>query len=401
MTHTITLSRTVNAAPPHVYRAFTNRTMIQSWFCDAALSHVQPGGAVMFAWNNVDYAVVGQFTALETPHHIAFSWQGIGEPAVSQVEIQLTAEGAGTRVDLTHRELAEDGPYPPDMYHANWAEGLDNLAYFVESGNDLRIQSKPMMGIMPGALSPEQLEALGLAPDTGMLVDGVVDGFSAANAGLQKGDIVLTLGGQELGTFQKYLAAIAPFKGGDSAEVTYLRAGERHTLHMELVARPEPQYPATPADLAAAAQADLDEIQAALDALLDGVDETTLAARPAPDEWSANEVLAHMIFTERFVHLAIYAAVLDADPPVFPGNPDVQRVGILAAYATGAELRAEFKRAQAETVAQMASLSADLVEHKAAWATIAGLLQLKPHTLGHVEQIREALAVVQGAAVGA
>ncbi len=70
--------------------------------------------------------------------------------------------------------------------------------------------------------------SLGVMPDytysaNGMRVDGVLDGRAAQKAGLEKGDIIVELGGKEVGDIYDYMEALSQFKSGDSTKVKVKR----------------------------------------------------------------------------------------------------------------------------------------------------------------------------------
>ena len=64
------------------------------------------------------------------------------------------------------------------------------------SGPDLRITNRPMMGISPSDFNAEIAKKLGVPVNTGMRLDGVVDGMGAQSAGLQKDDVLIEFAGR-------------------------------------------------------------------------------------------------------------------------------------------------------------------------------------------------------------
>ncbi len=80
---------------------------------------------------------------------------------------------------------------------------------------------------------------LGVLPDygfdgKGMKISGTNDGGAAANAGLQGGDIIIRLGGEELEDIYGYMGALNKLKKGQLTTVTVLRDGEELTLDLQL-----------------------------------------------------------------------------------------------------------------------------------------------------------------------
>lgn len=82
------------------------------------------------------------------------------------------------------------------------------------------------------AMAPKFSVTLGVMPDymydgEGMRIDGVTEDKAAANAGLQKGDIVTLLGEVKVVDMMSYMKALGQFKKGDSAPIEYLREGKK------------------------------------------------------------------------------------------------------------------------------------------------------------------------------
>lgn len=96
------------------------------------------------------------------------------------------------------------------------------------------------------ALSRRNLRVrLGIIPDMvgddqpGMLVDTVMDGGPAKEAGLQDGDRLMKIGDEDIRDIYGYMRAMRPFKPGDVVDVVIIREGEKKTLKVKLqAARP-------------------------------------------------------------------------------------------------------------------------------------------------------------------
>jgi len=99
------------AAPPEVvFPYFTDPALIVTWIGERADLDPRPGG--MFALDFASTAARGRYVAVEPPRRVVFTW-GIPEdgtlpPGASTVEVVLAADGDGTIVHLTHRDLPED-----------------------------------------------------------------------------------------------------------------------------------------------------------------------------------------------------------------------------------------------------------------------------------------------------
>lgn len=79
--------------------------------------------------------------------------------------------------------------------------------------------------------APKFSVTLGVVPDylfdgKGMRISGVKEGRTAANAGLQEGDIVTKMGDIEVVDMMSYMKGLAAFKEGDKTTVVILRDGK-------------------------------------------------------------------------------------------------------------------------------------------------------------------------------
>lgn len=395
---TITLTQRVPASPARVYKAFTNAMGLREWFCDQSQVDLRVGGVIFMAWN-MGYFASGHFTALKPDEQVAFTWQGTGELAPTQVEVTLQKEGDGTLVTLTHSGMGEGETWDgiSAQYEQNWKGALESLSYSFETGFDLRLMRRPMLGIFPGGLDDKTAEKLGLPTKEGIYLDSVVEKQGAAAAGLQRGDLMISLGGKALTDFPSLQAAAEQHRAGDTVEVIFYRGPEKKTVQMTLSRRPEPDVPTTPDGLAAAFRERQTALNTELDTMMQGVSEAEAAQAPATGEWSANEVLAHLIHSERWRQMVIWNVVGGEDNVPWQDNNAVQRAPILAAYQSNAELVAEFKRSAEGTAAALGSIPADFVgENRASFLRLAQfILTFEGHTTRHFQQMREAIEAVR------
>lgn len=80
--------------------------------------------------------------------------------------------------------------------------------------------------------------SLGVMPDytyteSGMRVDGVIDGRPGQLAGMQKGDIITKLGDLDIKDIYAYMEALSKFKPGDNAEMRLKRNGQEMILQVK------------------------------------------------------------------------------------------------------------------------------------------------------------------------
>lgn len=80
--------------------------------------------------------------------------------------------------------------------------------------------------------------SLGVMPDYvysggGMRIDGVLDGRPAAEAGLQKGDIILKIGDLGIKDIYDYMEGLGKFKAGDKTQIVIKRGQEELTRDVQ------------------------------------------------------------------------------------------------------------------------------------------------------------------------
>jgi uncharacterized protein YndB with AHSA1/START domain len=97
----------IDAPPERVYEYFVKPEAIVTWMGDYALLEASPGGR--FDVDVKGAPVRGRFLDLDPPRRLVISWGYAGSddlpPGTSIVEVRLTAERGGTRVELEHRDL--------------------------------------------------------------------------------------------------------------------------------------------------------------------------------------------------------------------------------------------------------------------------------------------------------
>lgn len=265
----------------------------------------------------------------------------------------------------------------------------------LETGHDLRFTLRPMLGIFPDSLTAAAVERLGVPVKKGMLIGNVVDGMGAQAAGLQKGDVITRIDEAKVTDWASLQAALAAHRAGDEVAVTYYRGADKATTVMTLSTRSIEEPPATPAALAEAFGVADDDCLRRLQETLAGVADDLAGRRPAEGEWSAKEVLCHLIASQRSTQEWIVDIVGDQErwADDWAGNLDIAHAGLLAAYPTAADLLALLGRSGAETRAMLAALPDSLVARKGAyWQLAHSIMELPLHNEGHLTQVKEALA---------
>lgn len=389
----------VQAPIKFAYRAFTNSTSLREWLCDVATVEPRPRGR-MYLWWRGDFYSSGHYLTLEENKSVKFRWFSNIDPAPTEVTVSFAEKDGGVSVRLDH-EVPDDGSWKEaaESFRKNWEDSLRNLKSVLESGIDLRIAERPMLGILPGDFTPEQAAALKVPVHDGMRIDGTVDGMGAQKAGLQRDDVLVGMAGKPITSdFNSLPTAIAGKKGGDSIEVVFYRGAEKKTVTMELSKRPMPDVPFDPAQLAKQAREIIEPALAELEKCFEGFSDEQAMQRPDPKEWSALEIVAHLIHGERFNTFFLtnlidgYELVADG----FGTNVNAQVEATVKVNPSIKLMLAELRRSVEEVLAYTALIPADFVANKGSYYRFGfNLLQPNFHIGAHMQQIKDALAATK------
>jgi serine protease Do len=94
------------------------------------------------------------------------------------------------------------------------------------------------LGVQIQPLTNDLADGLGLASANGALIDEAQGGTPAAKAGLQAGDVITEINGEEIGNARELSRRVAELKPGSEVEVTFWRKGHMQTARVELGALP-------------------------------------------------------------------------------------------------------------------------------------------------------------------
>jgi uncharacterized protein YndB with AHSA1/START domain len=397
MSQSLEYQRTIHAPAAEAYRAFTSATSLRNWLCDVALADARPGGR-LYLWWNAGYYMAGEYTALEQDRLVVFTWMGRDEPARTQVEVRLEGQSQATRVTLNHRGMGEGEAWgrAQAQFGRGWIAGLENLQSLLERGEDLRYTRRPMLGITLEDFNPQIAQKLGVPVVEGIRLTAAVPGFAAAKAGLQGNDVIVELSGKPTPDFPALVAALQGKRAGDVVEVAFYRGKVRHVAPITLSSRLLPEIPATPAGLAAALRQINARLLDELDSLLSGVPEEAANLRPTSGEWSALEVVAHLVLAERETHSWVADLVNDderfSDRSTDGTTVSARLSALLAVNSTVEQMLGAMRDSLRETEGIIAALPDEVVAHRDSyWRIGHNLLQADQHWSEHVNQIQGAL----------
>ena len=94
------------------------------------------------------------------------------------------------------------------------------------------------MGVVPAPLTPQIAARFGLEDEQGALVVEVPADGPAGEAGMEPGDLVTAVDGEEVRSVEDFLGFIRRSEPGDDVEVEVLRDGDERTVEVTLAGRP-------------------------------------------------------------------------------------------------------------------------------------------------------------------
>ncbi len=133
----VRIDRTFAAPPERVWHALTDPSALTRWFWPASMAPVvsvdlRPGGALRIEAPGL-MAVAGEYTVIEPPRVLAFTWRWEGEPELTTVRVELSPVDDGTRMVLTHDGFADDKTR--DNHETGWRDCLKRLSARLAAGH--------------------------------------------------------------------------------------------------------------------------------------------------------------------------------------------------------------------------------------------------------------------------
>jgi len=95
--------------------------------------------------------------------------------------------------------------------------------------------ARPWLGVSMLTVTSAIQYQYNLSVDEGVLIVEVFDGSPADEAGLEPGDVVTGIDGQEVNTSEEMRVALQAHRVGDQLEIVYFRGSEQKTTHATLV----------------------------------------------------------------------------------------------------------------------------------------------------------------------
>ena len=137
------IERTFDAPATRVFDAFTTAEVMRRWWhverhWETAEADVdlRVGGAVRVVMRNTDEGVLhgggGEYTLIERPSRLAFTWVWDDEPHETMIEIEFDEVEGATTVRFTHSGLWSEETVR--SHREGWNGCFDNLERELEAG---------------------------------------------------------------------------------------------------------------------------------------------------------------------------------------------------------------------------------------------------------------------------
>jgi uncharacterized protein YndB with AHSA1/START domain len=136
------IERTIEVAhpPAKVWAALTTAEGLGTWFGNAAMIDLRPGGAAQMTWTSGDKASM-RIERVEEPKVFGFTWGIYGlpdeDPRRTYVEFTLERTGTGTRLTVVESGFAQ---LPEDSHRKvvdgntdGWAHELGELVEYLDA----------------------------------------------------------------------------------------------------------------------------------------------------------------------------------------------------------------------------------------------------------------------------
>ncbi|WP_231988478.1 S1C family serine protease [Mycobacterium sp. 1274761.0] len=98
--------------------------------------------------------------------------------------------------------------------------------------------SHAYIGLQPATLTPQIAQSLGVSRTSGVLVLQVVRPSPATDAGIQPGDVIVALNGQQTPTAEKFIALLSAANPNDRTELTVVRGDTTQKVTVTVTDRP-------------------------------------------------------------------------------------------------------------------------------------------------------------------
>ena len=367
-TKKINLTQQIEVPLPYVFYSFNNKSGWMEWFAHKAYGYAKKK-AMLRVYYEPEGDFAFYFTDEQAEERLAFDFIDLSTMHISKVAVGFEEEDGAVTVSLEHTGISEE---KYDELKSIWENSLANLKSVLETGRDLRMWNRPFLGVtVQEWVTPELAQEQNLPVEHGMQLSSVITGRGAEDAGLEKGDIIVSLDGQDLHGYKLFLDLIRTHKAGDTVDLSYYRGAEKHDIEIQLSSYPVSEPPATAHDYAEKIEKYQKKIIKKLSNIFEDYNEAQVEYRPGAGEKSAKDTLVHLLAYESDIHTWVTTLVAGCEEYPCSSAHAIRIKGLLSLYPTVDELIEELTRRQAETVAILLELPAEFINRRGSFTRLA------------------------------
>ncbi|MEE9215902.1 MAG: PDZ domain-containing protein, partial [Anaerolineales bacterium] len=354
------------------------------------------------SWDTGWYAS-GTVVTMEKPNRVTLEWRGKDAPGATQVAVTLEPAGESTHVQIIHSGFGEGEQWDAsrELSAGGWETGLENLESIFDTGADLRVTRRPMLGIMGNDFNEEIAASIGVPVTEGTRLADVVEGMGAEKAGLQGDDVIVEMDGVSIRTWEDLGPVLQNRQAGDVVTVVFYRGEEKQEVEMELMGRPIPDLDLDPVAFAQSYREASALVMEELREALDGVSESE-AEFTEGDGWSVKENLAHLAVVEEWNLFTITELLSDNEWQSAGGgeNRREQLRAVVRTTPTVEQLVERIAKANEETCSMLEESAPVLSARKGVmWRLGTNMLHFPGgHDRDHIQQMTRELEMARAAA---
>ena len=216
MSRKIEKTFTVRVPVGRAWEAFVDGDERSKWEASTYEIEPVPGGKVH--WTLPGLESEGHVEAVE--HERLLKWVETGGPHLdSEITVTFEAVDEGTRISITHAGFgdADDWGEWIEGTTLGWSNAIADLIVYLEHGV---VSGRFTSGMEPPGFRSTDTPA-------GMVVDDVLPGGFADQAGLRPGDLILRVGGAAIYSLPELWVLLRLHDHAAPLEVEYVRGGQR------------------------------------------------------------------------------------------------------------------------------------------------------------------------------
>lgn len=384
------ISTLIKAPLDQVYHCFSTPSGWLDWFAEKGFGFVSPDNIL-----ELDHPKTGKiafrFVRLEKNTGVSFRYINLSFPEASDVDIRFEETQQGVQISLTQSGLTPETQ--PDL-QAMWEESLEVLKALFETGRDPRLWGKPFLGVtVMDWITPEYAAEHQLTAQSGMLLGSVFEGKGAQQAGIQDGDVIVSLEGRALNSFDDLHFVFSDHRAGDTLEVSFYHGEQLKTSQLTLSEYPVPEVPANTQDIAEKLARFYQKVNTSINQLLEDKLEAQTEYRPAAGEWNAKDIIAHLIAYESDVFNWLSSYIAGQEIRIYTSQTPATLKTLTAVYPGMDALLGRFRQIQQELTTLLSEVPADVVCRKPSMVRLAlsFSLSLGLHYKEHLNQLKETL----------